>query len=146
MTLSETIDRLETAHLMVRDAEEWDGLTAALADAYRTRDDDLVEQLLPPFLQSWRTVTHYVLRDTFDSAGISVTEPSHPWGIATLTAFGVRREPVLCQMDQVDSADQVGAAAGAPTLLTFAEAMRYYAGCLASLLEHANGQQEQYRN
>jgi hypothetical protein len=34
-----------------------------------------IEQLLPPFVQSWRAVTTYVLRDTFDTAGIMVTAP-----------------------------------------------------------------------
>lgn len=96
MTLNETIARLRAAHLMVRDAHEWDALSAALSDAYDSDDDDLIEQLQQPFVQSWRTVTHYVLRDTFDAAGISVTDPSHPWGIATLTVNGFSREPVLC--------------------------------------------------
>ncbi|WP_197412774.1 hypothetical protein [Arthrobacter sp. EpRS71] len=144
MTLSETIDRLRTAHLMVRDANEWDGLTAALADAYRRQDDDLIEQLQPPFLQSWRTVTHYVLRDTFDAAGISVTDHSRPWGIATLTANGVSREPVLCRMDPTVPQHAEGTAAEGPELLTFAEVMTYYAECMAPLLEHASGQQTQY--
>ncbi|UKA51715.1 hypothetical protein LFT48_09450 [Arthrobacter sp. FW305-123] len=144
MTLNETIDRLRTAHLMVRDADEWDGLTAALADAYRRQDDDLVEQLQPPFLQSWRTVTHYVLRDTFDAAGISVTDPSRPWGIATLTANGVSREPALCRVDPPVPQHAESTAAEGPELLTFAEVMTYYAECLSPLLEHASGHQQQY--
>jgi hypothetical protein len=144
MTLSETIDRLRTAHLMVRDANEWDGLAAALADAYHAKDDDLIEQLQPPFLQSWRTVTHYVLRDTFDAAGISVAEPGHQWGIATLTANGVSREPLLCHADPPTGYHLASAATDGPRLLTFAETMTYYSECLAPLLEHASGHQEQY--
>ncbi|WP_043457241.1 hypothetical protein [Arthrobacter sp. 31Y] len=144
MTFSETIDRLRTAYLMVRDANEWDGLTAALADAYHRQDDDLIEQLQPPFLQSWRTVTHYVLRDTLDAAGIAVTEPSHPWGIATLSANGVSREPVLCRVDPAVPQHAQGASIDGPELLTFAEIMAYYAECLSPLLEHASGHQEQY--
>ncbi|VXB37102.1 conserved hypothetical protein [Arthrobacter sp. 9V] len=138
MTLNETIDRLKTAHLMVRDADEWDGLSAALVEAYHSNNDDLIEQLQPPYLQSWRTVTHYVLRDPFDAAGISVTEPGRPWGIATLTANGISREPVLCHVDLT--------VPGGPAeleLLTFAEAMTYYAQCLAPLLEHTGARQEQ---
>ncbi|WP_286179673.1 hypothetical protein [Arthrobacter sp. ISL-95] len=144
MTLNEIIDRLRTAHLMVRDANEWDGLAAALVDAYHSNDEDRVEQLQPPFLQSWRTVTHYVLRDTFDAAGISVAEPSLPWAIATLTANGVSREPVLCHVDPAAPQEPPGAAIEGPRLFTFAEAMTYYAECLAPLLERANGRQEQY--
>lgn len=138
MTLNETIARLRAAHLMVRDAHEWDALSAALSDAYDSDDDDLIEQLQQPFVQSWRTVTHYVLRDTFDAAGISVTDPSHPWGIATLTANGFSREPVLCQVDLADPQGSAVTTAGGPKLLTFAEAMTYYSDCLAPLFEHVS--------
>ncbi|MCT9868135.1 hypothetical protein [Paenarthrobacter aurescens] len=143
MTLNETIARIRAAHLMVRDAREWDGLTTGLLQAYGARDEDLIEQLQPPFLQSWRTVTRYVLRDTFDAAGISVADPGHHWGIAALTANGVSREPLLCRMDPAAPEDAAGSATDGPQLLTFAEAMTYYAECLAPLLEHA-GHQEQY--
>ncbi|MGR0162186.1 hypothetical protein [Paenarthrobacter nitroguajacolicus] len=143
MTLNETIDRLRAAHLMVRDAHEWDALSANLRGAYDANDEDLVEQLQQPYVQSWRTVTHYVLRDTFDAAGISVTEPSHPWGIATLTANGVSREPLLCRNDQLDALGSAAASIGGPRLLTFAEAMTYYADCLAPLLQRVGENQPQ---
>lgn len=143
MTLNETIDRLHAAHLMVRDAHEWDALSADLRRAYEANDEDRIEQLQQPFVQSWRTVTHYVLRDTFDAAGIAVGEPAHPWGIATLTAKGSSREPLLCLVDQ--SVPQGSSVAGndGPQLLTFAETMTYYAECLAPLFEHAREDQTQ---
>lgn len=162
MTLNQTIDRLHTAHLMVRDAGEWNGLSSALSGAYQRGDDDLIEQLQGPFLQSWRTVTHYVLRDTFDAAGISVTEPGHPWGIATLTFNGVSLEPVLSREDLASFGDPAspgdpapldvtstpivagGVDAAGPGLFTFEEVMANYAACLTTLLEHAAEQQEQY--
>lgn len=124
MTLNETIARLRAAHLMVRDAKEWDELSVNLWTAYRANDEELVEQLRPPFLQSWRTVTRYVLRDTFDAAGISVGEPSHPWGIATLTANGTTSEPLLCPAEGFQ-------------LLTFAEIMSSYSDSLEPLFTAA---------
>ncbi|MGF6832263.1 hypothetical protein QF015_000412 [Paenarthrobacter sp. TE4293] len=139
MTLNETLAHLRAAHLMVRDAGEWDGLTAALGSAYTAGDEDLIEQLRPPFLQSWRTVTGYVLRDTFDAAGIAVTEPGHPWGIATLTANGISVEPLLCLLNEVGEEvhgnpfDTAGLEN--TRLLTFAEAMNHYADCLAPFFD-----------
>ena len=124
MTLNETIARLRAAHLMVRDAKEWDELSVNLWTAYQANDEELVEQLRPPFLQSWRTVTRYVLRDTFDAAGISVGEPSHPWGIATLTANGTTSEPLLCRAEGFQ-------------LLTFAEIMSSYSDSLEPLFTAA---------
>lgn len=141
MTLNETIARLRAAHLMVRDAREWDALSAALSDAYNSRDDDLIEQLHQPFVQSWRTVTHHVLRDTFDTAGISVSDPSHSWGIATLTAKGISREPLLCHVDLAVEKGSAADAVDGPKLLTFAEAMTHYADCLAPLFDYVSEDQ-----
>lgn len=134
MTLNETIARLRAGHLMVRDAQEWDELSTNLGLAYDSKDDELIEQLRPPFLQSWRTVTRYVLRDTFEAAGIAVTDPGHPWGIATLTAKGASCEPLLCRDDDLD-AEKTGALYGGPQLLTFADTMTNYAGCLERLFD-----------
>ncbi|UXM93669.1 hypothetical protein [Paenarthrobacter sp. JL.01a] len=133
MMLNETIAHLRAAHLMVRDAEEWDALSAALADAYSANDDELVEQLLPQFLQSWRTVTRYVLRDTFDNAGISVAEATDPWGIAVLTARGMSAEPLL-SLPAVNGFENPAASAlEGRRLLTFPETMDHYALSLAPL-------------
>ena len=124
MTLTETITRLRAAHLMVRDAKEWDELSTNLWAAYDANDEELVEQLRSPFLQSWRTVTRYVLRDTFDAAGISVGEPTHPWGIATLTANGTTCELLLCRAEGFQ-------------LLTFAEILSSYSDSLKPLFTAA---------
>ncbi|WP_311212123.1 MULTISPECIES: hypothetical protein [unclassified Arthrobacter] len=131
MTLDETLGHLRAAHLMVRDAQEWDGLTTALRSAYAAGDEDLIEQLRSPYLQSWRTVTGNVLRDTFDSAGISVADPAHPWGIATLTANGFSAEPVLCLVDEAHADATETARPDTVRLLTFSEALDHYADCLA---------------
>lgn len=133
MTLNETIARLRAGHLMVRNAQEWDELSTSLGRAYDSKDDELIEQLGPPFLQSWRTVTRYVLLDTFDAAGIAVTGPSHPWGIATLTANGTCCEPLPCHADEADGARAEAAAYGGFQLLTFADTMTNYADCLTRL-------------
>ncbi|WP_458109495.1 hypothetical protein M1D51_10980 [Arthrobacter sp. R3-55] len=134
MTLNETLAHLRAAHLMVRDTQEWDGLTTALGSAYEARDEDLIELLKPQYLQSWRTVTGNVLRDTFDAAGIAVADPDHPWGIATLTANGLSAEPLLCSVG--DSKGQpVTAGVETIRLLTFAETMNHYAECLAPFFE-----------
>ena len=133
MTMNETIARLRAGHLMVRDAEEWDELSTDLERAYGSNDDELIEQLQPQFLQSWRTVTRYVLRDTFDAAGIAVTDPSHPWGIATLTANGTSCEPLLCRSE--DAGTEKAGAGGGLQLLTFADAMTHYTDCLALLFD-----------
>lgn len=118
---------------MVRDAQEWDELSTNLRLAYDSNDDELIEQLRPPFLQSWRTVTRYVLRDTFEAAGIAVTDPSHPWGIATLTAKGTSCEPLLCRAEP--DAERTGSVHGEPQLLTFTDAMSKYADCLTRLFD-----------
>lgn len=135
MTLNETIARLRAGHLMVRDAQEWDELSADLGRAYDSKDDELIEQLQPQFLQSWRTVTRYVLRDTFDAAGIAVTDPNHPWGIATLTAKGTSCEPLLCHADEA-STERAGTATNSGLqLLTFADTMTNYTDCLTRLFD-----------
>lgn len=131
MTLNETIARIRAAHLMVRDVKEWDGLSAGLLQAYDTNDEDLIEQLQPPFLQSWRTVTRYVLRDTFDQAGISVTDPSDPWGIAILTSGGRSVEPMLCIVSPEGLQKTDSAGLDGRRLLTFSETMTHYSDCLA---------------
>ncbi|WP_028267041.1 hypothetical protein [Arthrobacter sp. MA-N2] len=134
MTLNETIARLRAGHLMVRDAQEWDELSTNLGLAYDSKDDELIEQLRPPFLQSWRTVTRYVLRDTLDAAGINVADPNHPWGIATLTANGISCEPLLCHADETDA--ETGAAVyDGPQLLTFADTLTNYTDCLTRLFD-----------
>jgi len=132
MTLRETIAHVEAAHRMVREDKEWDGLSMDLWEAHNLQDEDLIEQLRPPFLQSWRTVTTYVLRDTFDAAGITVADPSHPWGIATLTVNGASSEPLLWR-EAGDGNRSIEGPAGFE-LLTFSEAMTHYADCLKSLL------------
>ena len=135
MTLNETIARLRAGHLMVRDAQEWDELSTDLGRAYDSKDDELIEQLQPQFLQSWRTVTRYVLRDTFDSAGIAVTDPSHPWGIATLTAKGTSCEPLLCHADETSTERASAATNGGLQLLNFADTMTNYTDCLTRLFD-----------
>lgn len=135
MTLDETLAHLRAAHLMVRDAQEWDGLTTALRSAYEANDEDLIEQLWPPYLQSWRTVTGNVLRDTFDSAGISVADPHHPWGIATLTANGFSSEPLLCLVDEARADATETATSDTIRLLSFTEALNHYADCLVPFFD-----------
>lgn len=124
-----------TGHLMVRDASEWDALALTLGSAYHGKDDELIEQLLPAFLQSWRTVSTYVLRDTFDAAGITVRAPEHPWGIATLTANGSNSEPLLCEAEDTDDGRAEAAVYGGLRLLTFEEAMTAYTACLSRLMQ-----------
>lgn len=135
MTLNETIARLRAGHLMVRDAQEWDELSTNLGRAYDSKDEELVEELRPSFLQSWRTVTRYVLRDTLDAAGIAVTDPRHPWGIATLTANGTSCEPLLCHAGEADRERAEAAIYGGLQLLTFAAILTNYADCLTRLFE-----------
>lgn len=148
MMLNETIAHLRAAHLMVRDAEEWDALSTALTDAYSANDEDLIEQLQSPFLQSWRTVTRYVLRDTFDNAGISVAEPNDPWGIAILASRGVTAEPVLCTKAPTGRhsafeapASPVAGALSGLRLMTFPETMDHYAESLRPLFSELDARQ-----
>ena len=110
-------------------------LALAVTDAYLAKDNELIEQLLPPFLQSWRTVTGYVLRDTFDAAGITITTPQHPWGIATLSANGQSAEPLLCEAEDTDDGRAEAAVYGGLRLLTFEEVMIGYTMCLSRLMQ-----------
>ena len=134
MTFTTAIAQIRTGHLMVRDAAEWDALALALSNAYHGKDDELIEQLLPPFVHSWRTVTTYVLRETLETAGITVTAPEHPWGIATLTVNGSSCEPLLCEAEDTDDGRAEAAVYGGLRLLTFEEAMTSYAACLNRLI------------
>lgn len=134
MTFNAAIAQIRTGHLMVRDAREWDALALALSNAYHGKDDELIEQLLPPFVQSWRTVTAYVLRDTFDTAGITVTAPEHPWGIATLSANGSSCQPLLCEAEDTDDGRAEAAVYGGLRLQTFEEIMTSYTTCLNRLM------------
>lgn len=133
MLMNELAARIRAGHLMVRTSDEWDGLSAALVQAYHAKDDELIEQLRSPFLQSWRTVTSYVLRDTFDAAGITVTAPEHPWGIATLTANGHRREPLLCDTPEDEGGKAAAAVYGGLQLLTFDQIINGYIDGLSEL-------------
>ncbi|MDE8671037.1 hypothetical protein PY310_20990 [Pseudarthrobacter sp. H3Y2-7] len=135
MTFNAAIAQIRTGHLMVRDAREWDALAMDLTSAYHGKDDELIEQLRPPFVQSWRTVTTYVLRDTFDAAGITVTAPEHPWGIATLTANGSSCEPLLCEVEDTEDGRAEAAVYGGLRLLTFEETMTAYTTCLSRLMQ-----------
>ena len=135
MTFNAATAEIHHGHLMVRDAHEWDALAVALTHAYHAKDDELIEQLLPPFLQSWRTVTGYVLRDTFDAAGITVTPPQHPWGIATLSVNGRSAEPLLCEAEDSDDGRAEAAVYGGLRLLTFEEVMIGYTMCLDRLMQ-----------
>lgn len=135
MTFNAAIAQIRTGHLMVRDASEWDALALALSNAYHGKDDELIEVLLPPFVQSWRTVTTYVLRDTFDAAGITVKAAEHPWGIATLSANGSSCEPLLCEAEDTDDGRAQAAVYGGLRLLTFEETMTEYTTCLSRLMQ-----------
>jgi hypothetical protein len=107
-------------------------LAQDLTLAYHAKDDELIEQLRPRSLQSWRTVTTNVLRDTLDAAGITVTAPEHPWGIATLSANGSSSEPLLCHVE--DGGRAAAAVYGGLQLLTFEEAMATYTTCISRLM------------
>lgn len=135
MTFNAAIAQIRTGHLMVRDANEWDALALAVTSAYHAKDDDLIEQLLPPFIQSWRTVTTYVLRDTFDAAGITVRAAEHPWGIATLTANGSSTEPLLCEAEDTHDGRAEATVYGGLKLLTFEETLARYTACLSTLMQ-----------
>ncbi|WP_454700002.1 hypothetical protein [Arthrobacter humicola] len=133
MTFKASTAQIRNGHLMVRDAHEWDSLALALSHAYLAKDDELIEQLLPPFLQSWRTVTTYLLKDTFDAAGITVSIPEHPWGIAALSANGRSCEPLLCEAEDSDNGRAEAAVFGGLRLQTFEETMTSYTKCLGRL-------------
>ena len=137
MTLNELLARVRAGHLMVRAAREWDDLAADLTRAYESGDEEILEQLRPPFLQSWRTVTRYVLRDAFDAAGIRVSEPSIAWGIAALEYGGHTIEPLVGA-----SAQQLGEAPDASSgirVLGFEETLAGYARDLERLFAASDG-------
>lgn len=133
MTFNATLFSIRPAHLLVRNVEEWDALAFELGSAYDGKDDELIGELLPPFLESWRTVTGNLLQDAFSAAGVTVAAPMHPWGIAILTMNGRSCEPLLCHAE--DTADGIAEAAvyGGLRLLNFEEAMTSYATCLRRL-------------
>lgn len=79
---------------------KWDTLSFELFRAYGGKDDELIEKLREPFLMGWRAVTRNLLADTLESAGIRVSAPAHPWGVATLEWDGLRCEPLLCSVDE----------------------------------------------
>lgn len=127
--------RVRSAHLIVRTAEEWDALSEALFRAYDAKDDELIETLRDPFLMGWRAVTRNLLGDTLESAGIRVSAPAHPWGIATLEWDGLRCEPLLCSVDEeLPDALEEAAVYGGLRLRTFDEVMAAYTACLVQLL------------
>ena len=132
---NQLIQRIRSGHLMVRTADEWDELAAALVRAYQGKDDELIAQLRPPFLQAWRAVTVYVLSDAFDAAGINVESPVHPWGIATLEANGSTCEPLLCDAKEDDGGRAAAAIYGGLHLLTFEEVLAGYTTCLHQLMQ-----------
>ncbi|MCA4131783.1 hypothetical protein [Arthrobacter sp. M4] len=133
-----TAVRIRAGHLMVRSAAEWDDLSNTLCQAYHAKDDELIDQLRSPFLQSWRTVTAYVLSDVLDSAGITATAARHPWGIATLTTAGRTCEPLLCAVDQDEGGWDAAAIDGGLQLLNFDSVMTGYAACVAHLTRVEN--------
>lgn len=133
MTFNTAIAQVRPCHLMVRSESEWDALALPLRNFHHGKDEELIGRLVQPFLQSWRTITTHLLQDTFDAAGIAVSAPEHPWGIAILTANGNSCEPLL-----YDSADTVrGPAQAIPNgplrLLTSDETITRYTTSLRSL-------------
>lgn len=109
MTFNAAIAQVRPCHLMVRSESEWDALALPLRNTHHGEDEELIGRLVQPFLQSWRTITAHLLQDTFDAAGITVSAPEHPWGIAILTANGNSCEPLLCHVaDTVRGPVQAG--------------------------------------
>ncbi|NIJ03466.1 hypothetical protein FHR86_003825 [Paenarthrobacter ilicis] len=133
MTFNAALAQIHTGHLMVRTSEEWDALTFALSSAYHGKDDELIDELLPQYLQSWRTVTTYVLRDTFNAAGITVAAAEHPWGIATLSTSAATSEPLLCEAEDTQEGKAEAAVYGGLRLLRFEETMNAYTACVHHL-------------
>ncbi|MFH5877593.1 hypothetical protein [Arthrobacter sp. NA-172] len=134
MMLNEAVARIRAGHLMVRDAQEWDELSTSLARGYDSQDDELIAQLQSPFLQSWRTVIHYVLRDTFEAAKITIAVPTHPWGIAALSTTETTCEPLLCDAEGTIAGWADAPAYGGLRLLAFEEVMSNYTSCLSQLM------------
>lgn len=132
LSLNEMNARIRSGHLLVRPAQEWDELSAALTLARRSKDADLVERMQNALLHSWQAVATKVLADTFDSAGIAVTSPTHPWGIATFSVAGNSCEPLLCKEG---SGVGLPATIIQPQLLDFESVMNGYVRCLEKLRE-----------
>ncbi|MCX2747866.1 hypothetical protein OOZ51_08535 [Arthrobacter sp. MI7-26] len=130
LSLNEMNARIRSGHLLVRPAQEWDDLSAALTLARKSKDTDLVERMQDALLHSWQSVATKVLADTFDAAGIAVTSATHPWGIATFSASGNSCEPLLCEED---SGDGLSATTIQPQLLDFESVMNGYVRCLNKL-------------
>ncbi|MDQ0241452.1 hypothetical protein [Arthrobacter bambusae] len=127
--------RVRTTHLLVRTAEEWDALSFELFRVYDGKDDELIEKLREPFLAAWRAVTRNLLAGTLESAGIKVSAPAHPWGVATLEWDVLRCEPLLCSVDEeLPDALEEAAVYGGLRLQTFDEVMAAYEDCLVQLL------------
>lgn len=127
--------RVRSAHLLVRTAAEWDTLSFELFRAYDGKDDELIVELREPFVMGWRAVTRNLLTDTLESAGIKVSAPAHPWGVATLEWDGLRCEPLLCSVDpDLPDALEEAAVYGGLRLRSFDEVMAAYEDCLVQLL------------
>lgn len=130
--------RVRAAHLLVRTAKEWDALSFELFRSYDGKHDELIEKLRESFLTEWRAVTRNLLADTLESAGIKVSAPVHPWGVATLEWDGLLREPLLCSVDQeLPDALEEAAVYGGLRLQNFDEVMAVYEDCLVQLLRPA---------
>lgn len=83
----------------------------------------------------WRAVALNLLTDTMESAGIRVSSPVHPWGIASLEWDGLRCEPLLCSVDEeLPDALEEAAVYGGLRLRLFEEVMAAYTTCLVQLL------------
>jgi hypothetical protein len=102
--------------------------------AYGAKEDERIEQLREPFLAGWRAVTRNLLIDTLESAGIRVSSPAHPWGLAILEWDGQSCEPQLCAPEELPDALGAAAVHGGLRLLSFDEVMAAYTACLVQLL------------
>lgn len=71
-------------------------LNFGLLRAYMAGDGGLVEDLERPRMHAWRSVARTMVADELVGAGISVSAPEHPWGIAVLKRGGRTGEPLLC--------------------------------------------------
>jgi len=86
MTFNAALFSIRPAHLLVRNVEEWDALAFELTRAYDGKNDELIDGLLPPYLESWRAVTSNLLRDAFSAAGVTVAASKHPCSRSQLIA------------------------------------------------------------
>lgn len=133
MTFNAALFSIRPAHLLVRNVEEWDALRFELTRAYDGKDDELIDELLPPYLESWRAVTSNLLRDAFNAAGVTVAAPKHAWGIAVLTMNGSSCEPLLCDAEDTVDGRAEAAVYGGLRLLNFEGAVASYAASLRRL-------------